>query len=387
MTGCTVGGSEIGLLVTGESILAGNTLSGNSYGLVLYDMNNSFIYDNTMVENSLAGMAIDLDQNEIWTRLGLVGSMEYPESGNNTIYNNHFKNINNTLINSEANNTWNISKTSGESIVGGPYLGGNYWANPNGTGFSETCTDADKDGIADSSYEIVNGTFDYLPLKIIPTPHKSSANYIPSSGNSGVTGVDSAQKRVAAGTPTSFNFNNPVSGILGLSFTSQQYSGNVIVRIEVLGEGASGEAPEGEVYRLMNILVGNERFESGNNVNGASINFRVSKSWIEENNIDVSTIAMNRFHNDEWNALPTEMTGEDEEYYYFTAETPGFSRYAITGDKLGTQTITPAEEEETGTITGDKQTNEDKSTPGFESAFAVLGILASVFFAKKRIIK
>jgi PGF-pre-PGF domain-containing protein len=389
VTGCTVDGSDIGLLVTGEGTLSGNTLSGNSYGLILYDVNNSQIYGNTMIQNSLAGIAIDPDESEIMARSGLVRSMESPASGNNTIYNNYFNNVNNTLINSEANNTWNISKIAGESIVGGPYLGGNYWANPNGTGFSENCTDADRDGISDSSYEIVNGTFDYLPLKIIPsttTRHKSSANYIPSSGSSGVTGTDGAQKRVVAGTQTTFNFNNPVSGVLGLSFTSQQYSGNVIVRIEVL-DGVSGEKPEGEVYQQMNILVGNERFESGSNINGASINFRVSKSWVEENNIDVSTIKINRFHGEEWNALVTEMTGEDEEFYYFTAETPGFSRYAVTGDKLGSEVITPAEEE-TGTVTGEEQTNDvKKSTPGFESTFAVFGILASVFFAKKRVLK
>jgi PGF-pre-PGF domain-containing protein len=321
---------------------------------------------------------------------GLVRSMEYPESGNNTIYNNYFNNVNNTLINSDANNTWNTSKIAGESIVGGPYLGGNYWANPNGTGFSENCTDADKDGIADSSYEIVNGTFDYLPLKIIPstTRHKSSANYIPSSGrSSGVTDIDSAQKRIVAGTRTSFSFNNPASGVMGLSFTSQQYSGNVIVRIEVLGDGSSEGGPEGEVYQQMNILVGNERFESESNVNGASINFRVSKSWVEENNIDVSSITINRFHDEKWNALVTEMTSEDKEYYYFTAETPGFSRYAITGDKLGNAVIIPAEQE-TGTVTGEEQTNDvKKNTPGFESTFAVLGILASVFFVKKIILK
>lgn len=49
----------------------------------------------------------------------------------------------------------------------------------------------------------------------------------------------------------------------------------------------------------MNILVGNERFESESNINGASLNFRVSKSWIEENDVDVSTITINRYHDDE----------------------------------------------------------------------------------------
>jgi PGF-pre-PGF domain-containing protein len=392
VTGCTVDGSAIGLLLAeGGGIFTDNILSGNSYGLVLYDINNSLVYGNTMAENSRAGLAFDLDQTEMYSIIGLVGSMESPISGNNTIYNNYFNNVNNTLFYTATNNTWNTSKTSGESIVGGPYLGGNYWANPGGTGFSENCTDADKDGIADSPYEIKNGTFDYLPLKIIPTSttkHKSSANYVPSGGSSGVTGIDSAQKRVVAGTQTSFNFNNPVSGILGISFTSRQYSGNVIVRIEVLDGGSSEDGLGGEIYQQMNILVGNERFESESNINGASLSFRVPKSWVEESNIEVSTITINRFYNNEWNALLTEMTGEDEEYYYFTAETPGFSRYAITGDILNTEIITPSKVEETGTVTGEEQTTaEQKSTPGFESAFAAFGTLVSVFFAKKSIRK
>lgn len=388
---CTVEGSDVGLLATGEGTFSGNNLCGNSYGLILYNVNNSLIYGNTIEQNSVAGLAFDLNRSEINSHTGLVhNSMESPASGNNTIYNNYFNNVNNTLFNSEANNTWNTSKTAGRSLVNGPYLGGNYWANPNGTGFSQNCTDADRDGIADSAYEIKNGTYDYLPLTVIPsaTSHRGSANYVPSGGNSGVTGIDSAQKRVAAGSQTTFGFNNPVSGVLGLSFTPLQYSGNVIVRIETLGNGTSGEMPEGELYQLMNILVGNERFESGSNINGASISFRVPKVWVEENSIDVSTIRINRFHNEKWNPLVTEMASEDKEYYYFTAETPGFSRYAITGDKLNTEIITPAKQEENETITGEEQTTGVKRrTPGFESAFAVPGIIASVFLARKRIVK
>ncbi|WP_410509735.1 NosD domain-containing protein [Methanosarcina hadiensis] len=390
VSGCTVEGSDVGLLVTGEGNFSGNNLSRNSYGLILYNVNNSLVYGNKIEQNSVAGLAFDLDRSEINSHAGFVNSMESPASSNNIIYNNYLNNINNTLLNSEASNTWNTSKTAGRSIVSGPYLGGNYWANPNGTGFSQNCTDADRDGIADSAYEIKNGTYDNLPLTIIPptTSHRGSANYVPSGGNSGVTGIDSAQKRVVAGSQTTFSFNNPVSGVLGLSFKPLQYSGNVIVRIEVLGNGTSGEMLEGEVYRLMNILVGNERFESRSNINGASISFRVPKSWVEENNIDVSTIRINRFHNEEWDPLVTEMAYEDKEYYYFTAETLGFSRYAITGDKLSKQIITPAEQEENETITGEEQTTRAKRrTPGFESAFAVPGILASVFFARKRIMR
>ena len=59
---------------------------------------------------------------------------------------------------------WNITKQPGTNIIGGPYLGGNFWAYPNGTGFSQTCPDNDKDGICDVRYTLDENNIDYLPL-------------------------------------------------------------------------------------------------------------------------------------------------------------------------------------------------------------------------------
>jgi parallel beta-helix repeat protein len=83
-------------------------------------------------------------------------------ANNTTVYNNYFNNTINAFDN--GNNTWNITKTAGVNIIGGPYLGGNFWASPNGTGFSQTCADADKDGICDSTYMLSSQNTDYLPL-------------------------------------------------------------------------------------------------------------------------------------------------------------------------------------------------------------------------------
>ena len=47
-------------------------------------------------------------------------------SNDNTIYNNIFDNPKNAV--DDGTNTWNIAKTAGTNIVGGPYLGGNYWS-------------------------------------------------------------------------------------------------------------------------------------------------------------------------------------------------------------------------------------------------------------------
>ncbi|MDH7594293.1 MAG: NosD domain-containing protein [Methanomicrobiales archaeon] len=46
-------------------------------------------------------------------------------SGSNTIYDNYFENIVNARH--SGVNAYNITKTPGRNIVGGPYLGGNYW--------------------------------------------------------------------------------------------------------------------------------------------------------------------------------------------------------------------------------------------------------------------
>lgn len=86
----------------------------------------------------------------------------YIELGNdNLVYNNYLQNEINAYDKYDKN-IWNIEKTEGENIVGGPYIGGNYWVNYSGN-------DADGDYIIDviSPYncdgQIKNGG-DFLPL-------------------------------------------------------------------------------------------------------------------------------------------------------------------------------------------------------------------------------
>jgi nitrous oxidase accessory protein NosD len=80
--------------------------------------------------------------------------------GYNTIYNNYFNNTNNAM--DGGNNTWNIAQTAGTDIIGGSWLGRNYWSDYTGE-------DSDGDGLGDtqipynSSGSIENGG-DLLPL-------------------------------------------------------------------------------------------------------------------------------------------------------------------------------------------------------------------------------
>ncbi len=100
---------------------------------------------------------------------------------NSFVRNNYLNNTDNGYFGPVERGMLDYEKTAGQNIVGGPYLGGNFWANPNGTGFSQTHPDIDGDGICDEPF-VVNpeeSVTDALPLApwngtpvIVPTPYR-----------------------------------------------------------------------------------------------------------------------------------------------------------------------------------------------------------------------
>ncbi len=124
-----------------------NTFHHLEYGIVFTNTNNIFIFNNTFYE--------DIIYYDIWANTG---------SSNCYIYNNYF--YDNQNLDIGTNNYFNISKTLGTNIIGGPYLGGNYWVKNN--------NEYDEDGF---SYPYIIGfkknesrpiqydyLYDYLPL-------------------------------------------------------------------------------------------------------------------------------------------------------------------------------------------------------------------------------
>lgn len=131
---------------------------GNGYGINIRSFSNNNIFINNNVKSNNGGFG----------NRGGSGSgygVYLQSSSNNTLYNNHFNNSNNFFISASAN-VWNTTRKSGTNIIGGRYVGGNFWANPSDTGFSQTCTDSDWDGICDLSYALDENNIDYLPLSM-----------------------------------------------------------------------------------------------------------------------------------------------------------------------------------------------------------------------------
>ncbi|MCZ7382636.1 MAG: right-handed parallel beta-helix repeat-containing protein [Candidatus Methanoperedens sp.] len=119
--------------------------------IIRYSLNGIYMYGNDISNITVTGNTITDSDN-----YGI-----YITGDENTIYNNYLNNTDNAY-DSGSGNVWNITEKAGKNIVGGPYLGGNFWANPGDNGFSQTCTD-DGDGFCDSSYT-ENGVIDELPL-------------------------------------------------------------------------------------------------------------------------------------------------------------------------------------------------------------------------------
>ncbi len=158
------------------------TLNKNTNGILFWNTTRSRI-QNVNASNNRNGISLwestgnRLNNNSVLNNNNGVSLQSY--SNNNLIYNNYFNNMNNAF--EDGNNKWNVTKTSGENIIGGSNLGGNVWAMPGGTGFSQTCIESNNDGICDSPYAIDINNMDFLPLAYIP-PYISFINPTPANG-------------------------------------------------------------------------------------------------------------------------------------------------------------------------------------------------------------
>ena len=135
---------------------------------------------------------------------------------------------------------------------------------------------------------------------------------------------------VLPGEPAKFTVANAVIGISEITLNSNSEASDVQVTVKKHSSRPStvSSAPTRAVYQYLEINLDNL---DNTALNNAEIKFKVSKSWISLNSMDKNTVVLLRYNNGAWQELSTTYLSEDGASVYYSATTPGFSVFAISG--------------------------------------------------------
>lgn len=145
----------------GHTVRNNTVVNATSTGIAVSD--DSAVVNNVVRNSGDAG--IEVGANGVVTGNRVVGNEKggiLVDEGGNLIYDNYLENDRNVVGPEDeppVGARWSVDRQPGTNVVGGSTLGGNFWAKPDGSGYSQTCTDADGDGICDDPYS-VPGTSD-----------------------------------------------------------------------------------------------------------------------------------------------------------------------------------------------------------------------------------
>jgi len=197
---------------------------------------------------------------------------------------------------------------------------------------------------------------------------------------------DTASKYLRMDTNVTYLFTREGNPVESISFYSLKNAGQITATVEVLNDMSKlvNSTPEGLLYKYVNIWVGKAGFATADNIKDAYIRFKVNTSWMEQMEINPEDVSLQRYNGTSWEVLPTVMENSTDNYIIFKSQTPGFSPFAITAEKSFGSAVSTETEPQSNVKEDITPPAEEKKTPGFEAFFAVAGMLAVVYFVRRR---
>ena len=197
---------------------------------------------------------------------------------------------------------------------------------------------------------------------------------------------------VARDEQVCYHFVSDGNIISTINFTGMRTSGIIPARVEMLNDTSSlvNYAPLDMVYKNLNIWVGNLGWANPENIANATVDFKIEKLWVIRNNINESSIRMNRYEDGKWNILATSLIGQDTQYLYFKSEIPGFSNFVVTGKQeyIGNPGDEGIDDNKRADVINEKPMNttteEDTGIPGFNVIANLFILLIVVQLLRKK---
>jgi nitrous oxidase accessory protein len=287
--------------VQARTVLRDNLITGCREGIYLTFVFDSRVYNNT-ISNGGTGIFLreDCHDNELSnntiTASNESGIYLLDYSADNRIYNNYFNNSINVKEENAEGNIWNTTQSPGPNIMGGPNLGGNFWANREGTGFSQVSNDSDSDGICDSPFNVNGSDFDYLPLARPPSVTEVDLTVIvgtPDINDTSEVSIEINQSALdfgtllqeqytgqSAGKPQVLSVKNTGKNNISLSAVVRDYSGTVFsesIHVSSLFWSDFSETIPGNTSKDFEITLRIPENYSGNGTEKGSLVFLVKR--------------------------------------------------------------------------------------------------------------
>jgi len=239
-----------------SNIMKNITVSSNGYGITIYKCSSNTITDSVVNSNGVG--------------------LNFWYSDADLIYNNIFNNTNNFLIDNPPGwgaNYWNTTKQPGTNIWNSSlgFIGGNLWTNPNGTGYSDTCKDANYDGFCDDPYNLTTNNLDYLPIA------KSVGQYAPALS------VTFNFNKVDFGTVNIYQYNPALNQELGIYNVTVSSSSNYVVKVYAYDWSGLQTIPANTLYIDTNETLSNLSFDSKVQLSTTNVTIDTYPASVTEN--------------------------------------------------------------------------------------------------------
>jgi len=155
-----------------DGFFVNNTFITNNsaHGISCISSTGVSVNNSIIAGNQESGISLENSTITAINRNGILGNhvsgMSLYEVYDGVIADNIFNNTQNVeFVDESSHILWNTPLMNGHNIIDGAHLGGNFWAEPKGEGFSQTHADRG-DGICNGSYMLNSDNVDYLPLAL-----------------------------------------------------------------------------------------------------------------------------------------------------------------------------------------------------------------------------